>query len=705
MARGRSIRAYVGALLALVFVSVASQALAQGVTTQCIVNVAAQGTSDAITSAQLPCGTTTNMVILTAAAANVTMTPTYAPVGSPPLVIVRPNGSALIAGDLLPGYVALLTSTGTSWVLLNPANGLLSVGLVPGTTTIAPKVNGGELWDNNGVLGDSTALPNGITATTQTTGDTTSKVATDAFVATALPSLATSQLYGGTGGAGVAQAFPLGTGLSALLQQPPNATGGLVGYGGAMGNVTGHASLDLPLTGGTLTGELTSSNNPLSSSVPSLVNIPGTSQGIFFNYAALGWELALGTAGSPIITAGPSLKVSRTENVPTSLCNNTFNDNSCNAAIMGISIGDSASMNMQVNGVLGEATTISTNGDGEAVGLQGFARGLSGATDGVAGVYGEGRYDSTAARSYYYTVGGEFRTNNQTATDATLDVTDGNSFNAVLATSSAYFSSTSRKVNAAFLAFADNAQDEFLQGLVLEANCCVNQIYATGFWVYGNGDTQIGGSYTPATTLPLAVYDSQNAVTEVLVSNTNAGASATANQTLTTNAGSVELWGSSTAGGPFAELQSTIPGNLYMNASGSGAAIVFQNNGATSLTLGTANQATFAAHILASSTSPGISSCGSGSPAVAGSDNFLKITAGGGTLTSCVINFGKTWGTAPVCTVSSTTSLAAVTVTTSTTQLTLGATSLTSAVVNAVCGSLSELEPANANFAELRKVA
>lgn len=36
-------------------------------------------------------------------------------------------------------------------------------GLVPGTTGISPKTNGGVLWDNNGILGDSTTLPTGLT--------------------------------------------------------------------------------------------------------------------------------------------------------------------------------------------------------------------------------------------------------------------------------------------------------------------------------------------------------------------------------------------------------------------------------------------------------------------------------------------------------------------------------------------------------------
>jgi len=131
----------------------ASPSVAQ---TQCIANVAAQGSGDAITSAALPCGTTTNLVILTAVALNLTSAPTYQPLGSPALPIVNAANGPILPGDIRPSYVALLTSMGTSWVLLNPYHGGAGANsLAPGTSPIVPSTPGGILWDNAGVLGDS----------------------------------------------------------------------------------------------------------------------------------------------------------------------------------------------------------------------------------------------------------------------------------------------------------------------------------------------------------------------------------------------------------------------------------------------------------------------------------------------------------------------------------------------------------------------
>lgn len=108
-------------------------------------------------------------------------------------------------------------------------------------------------------------------------------------------------------------------------------------------------------------------------------------------------------------------------------------------------------------------------------------------------------------------------------------------------------------------------------------------------------------------------------------------------------------------------------------------------------------------HILASqiASPPTVSSCGTSPSAITGGDNFGSLTAGSGALTSCVINFGAAWTTAPSCTFSSPTAITSPTVNTSTTQLTIGGGSLTSLVLKWVCGSsasLDDIEPVNDNI-------
>jgi len=96
--------------------------LASAQTSQCIATMTAQGTSDAITIPSLPCAYTTNLLILTASAANLTTTPTLQPIGLNAEVIVRPDGTALRVGDIpAANYRMLLTPTGFTWILLNPA--------------------------------------------------------------------------------------------------------------------------------------------------------------------------------------------------------------------------------------------------------------------------------------------------------------------------------------------------------------------------------------------------------------------------------------------------------------------------------------------------------------------------------------------------------------------------------------------------------
>lgn len=108
----------VGLLLSL---GLATSGHAQNINQQCIANMQAGGTANAITIPSLPCALTTNLLIITAASANTSTAVTLQPIGLPAQSIVRPNGAALSVGDISGlGYQALLVPNGSEWFLLNP---------------------------------------------------------------------------------------------------------------------------------------------------------------------------------------------------------------------------------------------------------------------------------------------------------------------------------------------------------------------------------------------------------------------------------------------------------------------------------------------------------------------------------------------------------------------------------------------------------
>jgi len=147
------------AVVILLASALGKPAFAQPFPQQCVTTVVAGGTSDAITIPTLPCALTTNLVIMTAQAANATSTPTLSSGGGAVLPILQGTGQPLAAGDIAgAGFRALLTPTGTSWILLNPAlSGTIAAALPLATTS--------QLYGGSGVAGQASvlsSLPSGV---------------------------------------------------------------------------------------------------------------------------------------------------------------------------------------------------------------------------------------------------------------------------------------------------------------------------------------------------------------------------------------------------------------------------------------------------------------------------------------------------------------------------------------------------------------
>ncbi len=124
--------------------------------TQCVSNALAGGTANAITIPLQPCALSTNLLILTASAANSGAT-TLRMAGYPALPVQDSQGNAIIAGTIPgAGAVVLLTSTGSAWKIVsgNATTGFSGVLTVPngGTGLATIPVNGLIIGEGTGAI-------------------------------------------------------------------------------------------------------------------------------------------------------------------------------------------------------------------------------------------------------------------------------------------------------------------------------------------------------------------------------------------------------------------------------------------------------------------------------------------------------------------------------------------------------------------------
>ncbi len=163
---------------------------------QCVTNAVAGGTSDAITVPLLPCGLSTNILILTITANNTTTTPTLQMAGFPALPIYTNTLAAPGIGDFgSAGSVLMLTSTGTSWLIINGNVG----GFIPLPLSVANGGTGDATLTSHGLLYGNGTSAVGVTAA-GTTGQVLSGSTGSAPIWTTVSSSLVSSLsFGSTG--------------------------------------------------------------------------------------------------------------------------------------------------------------------------------------------------------------------------------------------------------------------------------------------------------------------------------------------------------------------------------------------------------------------------------------------------------------------------------------------------------------------------
>jgi hypothetical protein len=135
--------------------------------------------------------------------------------GATPSATAAGTSSTLLEGGSPPSFVSTLPATVQSNIT---ATGALAAGsLATGFTVVSPALGGTGTANNAAntiTFSGNYSLGLTLTGATSVTLPTSGTLATTANINTAVPSATTSQIYGGTGGAGVAQDVSLGTHLS-----------------------------------------------------------------------------------------------------------------------------------------------------------------------------------------------------------------------------------------------------------------------------------------------------------------------------------------------------------------------------------------------------------------------------------------------------------------------------------------------------------
>ena len=298
-------------------------------------------------------------------------------------------------------------------------------------------------------------------------------------------------------------------------------TGPKMGKNGGIGSSSATYSAGEP-TGGTYaingtTGDGVLNKIDVKSSSRAITNMNGTSEAIYVNKAALNAEIAYGSYANPITVMGPSFKVSRVENLAITDCNNTYNNNECNAAIVGAATGHKDDK-MQTAGIVGVALGYQEGPNPadtslDSVGVQGQGRIVGNGIGVGTGGFFQGIADSPVGRA----IGIEVNIKNLTGTDAASNLVDGGGFPNILASCGAGTFPSQWKCGSALQvtysgrnykngvvitnavddnAFVETASSTTGLGLF---GTHTNQILGNEYAVTGSGKVWIGSSYNSAT--------------------------------------------------------------------------------------------------------------------------------------------------------------------------------------------------------------
>ncbi len=414
---------------------------------------------------------------------------------------------------------------------------------------------------------------------------------------------------------------------------------------------------------------------------------------------APGLEIAVGSDASPITTPGPTIRLSRTENINNALCDSIQGNNECNAALAVYSKGLSGT-GMQANAIYAGATSDSSTHDVLALSAIGRATGT--ATGIGTGAYLEGRRDTATGKA----AGAEIRSSNVTGTPGTYNpagfsdtiglwITAGDSqpsgVGVALGTApqpwTTGFAATNGSVTGA--TFRDDTNSNI--SLQINGTHAGGQITGTGFSVSSTGagsftNVAVTGSSTPtiglnaATANSLSIYtrgaESARFSSQVSPVNfLNVTAASTGGAPAFSAIGSdtdIPFSFSTKGTGQFAFATASFGATQFLvqhTASANRQLIVTGSNGGNptlSTSGGGINAAPSNGHVATTGGSQPTNSACTGF-AVTGNDTAGRITTGG--VTTCTINFGTAYAAAPFCIVSPGSAASTHFLTTSTTQL------------------------------------